>query len=154
MGRSNRIIAPPVLIYAATTMAALLLHWYRPLILLPWDGTVVRVAGRAVCIAAGALALWAFVVMRRTRTTVNPYKVASRVVSHGPFGISRNPMYLSLLFLYPGLALFLNSSWMMLAGAAYFVVMRQGVIVIEERALLEKFGAEYEEYMSKVRRWL
>lgn len=154
MGKKGRILAPPAAIYAATTIPSLLLHWQMPLTLLPWEGAGVKIAGRAVCIAAGALALWAFIVMRRHRTTINPYKVASKVVSDGPFGISRHPLYLSLLMLYPGLALIMNSAWMLIGGALFLVLMRQGVMIKEEAALSEKFGAEYEEYMKKVRRWL
>jgi protein-S-isoprenylcysteine O-methyltransferase Ste14 len=93
---------------------------------------------------------------RRARTTVNPTKpqLASSLVRSGIYTVTRNPMYVGLLFLLVALALFLSSAWALLGPAAYFFYIGRFQIAPEERALTALFGAEYTAYLSKVRRWL
>jgi len=151
----KRIIAPPLAIYAVTTIAGVWLTRRSPMeIVGEGHGPLLWIAGGAIAAASGAIALWARNVMKRAKTTLNPYKVASSIITDGPFAYTRNPMYLALLMLYATLALILDSLWMPLAGALYFVLMQFGVIPVEEQALRDKFGAEYEEYTKKVRRWV
>lgn len=151
----KRIIAPPLAIYAVTTIAGVWLTRRHPAeIMGEGYGLVLWIIGWAIAFASGAIALWARRVMKRANTTFNPYKVASTIVAHGPFAYTRNPMYLALLMLYATLALILDSGWMLIAGAVYFVLMQYGVLPVEERGLRDKFGREYEEYTKKVRRWV
>jgi protein-S-isoprenylcysteine O-methyltransferase Ste14 len=63
-------------------------------------------------------------------------------------------MYLGLTLALAGWAVYLSN-----AGAAFLVpvfvaYMTRYQIKPEERALLAKFGPEFAEYMSRVRRWL
>ncbi len=93
---------------------------------------------------------------RRARTTLNPTKpqTASSLVSSGVYAVTRNPMYVGLLFLLIAFAVFLSSPWALLGPAAYFLYIGRFQIAPEERALTALFGAEYTAYLSKVRRWL
>lgn len=150
----KRIIAPPLAIYAVTTIAGVWLTKRHPAEIMGEDLWPMRAAGWVIAAASGALAIWARNVMKRAQTTLNPYKVASSIVMDGPFSFSRNPLYLALLMLYAALTLGLDSLWMPLAGALYFVLMQFGVIPVEERGLRTKFGKEYEDYTKKVRRWV
>lgn len=93
---------------------------------------------------------------RRVRTTVNPLKpeTASTLVTNGIYAVTRNPMYLGALLALAGWALFLANlaSW---AGPVVFVLyMNRFQIMPEERAMARLFGASYEEYRARVRRWL
>ncbi|MEO0036270.1 MAG: hypothetical protein RLZZ501_2293, partial [Pseudomonadota bacterium] len=72
----------------------------------------------------------------------------------GPFAYSRNPLYLSLLAIYGGLALLVNSLLMVLLGGAMFFTLQRHVVEPEERYLAEKFGDAYRDYLGRVRRWL
>jgi len=93
---------------------------------------------------------------RRAKTTVNPTKpqLTSSLVRSGIYTVTRNPMYVGLLFLLVALAIFLSSAWALLGPAAYFFYIWRFQIAPEERALTALFGAEYTAYLSKVRRWL
>jgi protein-S-isoprenylcysteine O-methyltransferase Ste14 len=103
-----------------------------------------------------ALALAGVMAFRRQHTTVNPLtpNASSSVVSSGVYRLSRNPMYLGFLLALAGWAVYLSNAGAALFLPAYVAYMTQFQIKPEERALLAKFGMEFERYRSRVRRWL
>ena len=75
-------------------------------------------------------------------------------VSKGLYRFVRNPMYLAIVCVLVGEALFFQSatlSWMAAGGAAGFHLF---VVFYEEPALKQRFGFSYERYCSEVSRWL
>ena len=103
-----------------------------------------------------AVALAGVVAFRRRGTTVNPLtpNASTSVVSGGVYRVSRNPMYLGFLLALAGWAVHLSNLGAGLVLPAYVAYMTRYQIEPEERALLTKFGAEFAEYMARVRRWL
>ena len=93
---------------------------------------------------------------RRAKTTLNPMKPdrASAVVRSGVFRITRNPMYLGLVFVLLGWAVYLESPWSLLGPMAFVAYIGRFQIMPEEKALEGHFGADYTAYKSGVRRWL
>ena len=76
-----------------------------------------------------------------------------KLLTEGPYRFSRNPMYLGHLIFMLGLALSTGSrlAWaILLANAPWF----QSRVLADEVRLRDKFGAEYEDYCRRVRRWL
>jgi protein-S-isoprenylcysteine O-methyltransferase Ste14 len=110
----------------------------------------------ALFVLGAALALAGVVAFRGKRTTVNPLNpgASSSVVSSGVYRVSRNPMYLGFLLALVGWAVFLSNAAAVLLMPAFVAYMTQYQIKPEERALLAKFGSEFAQYMSRVRRWL
>ncbi|SDY38217.1 Protein-S-isoprenylcysteine O-methyltransferase Ste14 [Nitrosomonas sp. Nm33] len=111
--------------------------------------TVVGFTG-IVFILAGAIAF------RVAGTTVNPMQPSktSSIVTGGVYRISRNPMYIGFLLILLSWALLL-SNIVSLAGLPLFVwYMNRFQIILEEQALIAKFGTEYVAYTKSVRRWL
>lgn len=105
----------------------------------------------------GAFALWngwALVLMAKNRTAVLPGGPTRTVLDRGPFRVSRNPLYLGLLALHAGIALLWPSFWALIAVPVSAGLLLWGAIVPEEQYLKVKFGAEYERYAARVRRWL
>ncbi|HEX6004374.1 MAG TPA: isoprenylcysteine carboxylmethyltransferase family protein [Burkholderiales bacterium] len=104
----------------------------------------------------GALALAGVIAFRDKRTTVNPLtpSASSFVVTRGVYRLSRNPMYLGFLLALAGWAVYLSNAGAALLLPAFIAYMTQYQIKPEERALRAKFGCEFEQYMSRVRRWL
>ena len=47
-----------------------------------------------------------------------------------------------------------NSLWFVISACVLLLVLHFGVVKQEERYLREKFGASYEQYCSRVRRWI
>jgi len=71
----------------------------------------------------------------------------------GLYRISRNPMYVAYFIYFLGCA-FLTGSVVLLLLLCVFGVSSHWIILSEERWCTQKFGAEYVEYMKKVRRYI
>ena len=92
----------------------------------------------------------------RAKTTVNPLKpdAASALVVRGIYRWTRNPMYLAMLLVLVAWACIV-ANWAALAILPLFMIyLNRFQIVPEERALHARFGAQFENYRRKVRRWL
>ena len=99
---------------------------------------------------------WAMLSFLEAQTTVNPMKPssASSLVTSGIYRHTRNPMYLGMLFILVGWALYLANILSFLVLPAFILYMNRFQIQPEERALTARFGREYLEYMSRVHRWI
>ena len=103
-----------------------------------------------------AVSLSGVLAFRHAKTTVNPLKPesSSSLVTTGVYKITRNPMYVGMLFLLFAWAVFLWSVWSLLGPLGFAAYMGRFQIAPEERVLASLFGAEYAEYKARVRRWL
>ncbi|MBR0820232.1 hypothetical protein JQ627_20070 [Bradyrhizobium liaoningense] len=63
-------------------------------------------------------------------------------------------MYLAMTALLGALVAFPAQPWLALGPAAFVAFITRFQIVPEERAMQARFGAAYEAYRAKVRRWL
>ncbi|MGQ0571473.1 MAG: methyltransferase family protein [Armatimonadota bacterium] len=97
-----------------------------------------------------AAALRAF---RHAGTNVETDRPATALVTAGPYRSSRNPIYLSLTFIYAAIGIAANSLWTLVLLVPLLAIMHYGVILREERYLERKFGEAYRRYTSSVRRW-
>lgn len=147
-----RIPPPIVMLLAAALMWVMqrwmpLSQWLAP----PWTrlGGLPGALGVAVAVAA-------FVRFRQVRTTVNPNDPsrASHLVTDGVFRVSRNPMYLGLVLLLMGWAVWLGSAGPWLILPLFVIVITVVQIIPEERALGRIFGAQYLAYRQCVARWI
>jgi len=114
------------------------------------------VSSLAIAFIGGVLAFLGGVELKRAKTTINPFKPqnSSSLVTSGVYRLTRNPLYLGLVFLLLGWAVFL-CSYGALVGPVFFVLyMNRFQIEPEEKILSAKFGLPYATYRSRVRRWL
>jgi protein-S-isoprenylcysteine O-methyltransferase Ste14 len=113
-------------------------------------------AASVLLLAAGLVGMASVRAFARHETTVNPLRPerASRLVAAGIYRYSRNPMYLSLLLALAAWAIWLGSWPAVLVVPAFLLAMNRWQIQPEERALSALFGADYEAYCRRVRRWL
>ena len=117
----------------------------------------IRVAAAlAIALAGGGFSLAGVISFRRARTTVNPMKpeTTSSLVCSGIYRVTRNPMYVGLLFVLVAWAVFLSSAWALLGSLAFVLYIDRFQIAPEEKVLLAMFGTSYSAYKSRVRRWL
>lgn len=112
--------------------------------------TVVFALVGAAFLLAGAFAF------RRARTTVNPLRPeqASALVIAGVYRITRNPMYVGFACLLLAWAAWLAAPWALLGPLLFVAWITRFQILPEERALRAIFGASFDDYRSRVRRWL
>lgn len=103
-----------------------------------------------------ATAISGVITFRRARTTVNPLKPesASSLVNWGVYTVTRNPMYLGLLLVLAGWAIFLSNVLGFALLPAFVLYINRFQITPEERALTSLFGQDFAAYQSRVRRWL
>jgi protein-S-isoprenylcysteine O-methyltransferase Ste14 len=145
---------PPVVV----TLIVALGMWGASLAVPSFDlPFVVRVSAGAILVAVGLGVVAAGgISFRRARTTFNPTKPASAasLVVSGVYRLTRNPMYLGMMFLLFGWAAFLLNALALALVAAFVVYINRFQITFEERVLLALFGAEYASYQARVRRWL
>ncbi|MFK5912883.1 MAG: isoprenylcysteine carboxylmethyltransferase family protein [Woeseiaceae bacterium] len=92
----------------------------------------------------------------KAKTTINPMKphASSALVNTGIYKITRNPMYVGLVFILSGWCIYLNCPAAMIGVAGFIFYIHAFQILPEERILITLFGEEYIEYQSRVRRWL
>jgi protein-S-isoprenylcysteine O-methyltransferase Ste14 len=147
-----QVIAPPPLIVMAFVVVGFLLYWFRPL---PFAiGIGYDILGVILIVVPIAIGIWARNLFIRAGTNVEPYKPTTTIVDKGPFGYSRNPLYLCMFVLYLGIALLTGNGWLLPLAVPLYFIMQYGVIAREERYLEAKFGESYLAYKRRVRRWL
>lgn len=150
--RNAGVIAPPPLIFAGGLAAGLALQ--RLLRAPTMRHPAVRVTGMALCVCSvllGSAAAWR---MRRADTALNPASPTTTIVTDGPYRYTRNPIYVSFVLLYVGIAA-IRGSWLPLVVLpGVLAVMVRGVIEREERYLEQLFGTAYTRYRATVPRWL
>ena len=108
-----------------------------------------------VCVGQG-IAIAGMVAFRRAKTTVNPVKasLASSLVIQGVYRYTRNPMYVGLLLTLLAWAVFLANPFAVLWVVVFVLYITRFQIIPEERVLASLFGAKYEAYKGRVRRWV
>ncbi len=113
-----------------------------------------RVVGVVLLVVFGIWNGWTLTVMAANRTAVLPGGATRVVLDRGPFRLSRNPLYVGLILLDVALALLWPSVWALIGVPVGVALLFWGAIAPEERYLSSKFGAEYDDYRRRVRRWL
>ena len=91
---------------------------------------------------------------KKNKTPKNPFKKPKALVTSGPFGISRNPMYLGVTTTSLGIAMLFGTILIFLAPLSFFLTINAVFISREEKLLENLFGKDYLGYKKRVRRWL
>jgi len=140
----------PPRIAMGLAVVAFAVHLLDPMPVLslpPLPAVVIAVAGFTMMIRAW----WLF---RNAGTPICPTDTPLTMVTGDVFSLSRNPMYLGMVMMLAALALYFGTVPFIAAAVAYAVVLDRVFCVYEERAMLQRFGASYEAYRRRVRRWL
>jgi protein-S-isoprenylcysteine O-methyltransferase Ste14 len=142
----------PPRIAQVLVLAAALLHWAAPLKQAQLYsshllGLLVGGAGFAVMMAGWRL-------FRKYDTAICPGEKPRRLVTSGVYRLSRNPMYLGMVAMLFGIALYVGSIPFYLAAAIYLAVIDRFFCPYEEARLIDAFEDDYLAYRKRVRRWL
>ena len=120
-------------------------------------------AARAATVVAGALLIAAglalFVTTVRLfategRGTLAPWDPPERLVVRGPYRYLRHPMITGVCLTLAGEALVFASTGIAIELAVFVAANLVYLPLVEEPALIRRFGADYERYMGEVGRWL
>jgi protein-S-isoprenylcysteine O-methyltransferase Ste14 len=141
-------IPPPAIALAAVLIQRAVSPDSRP-------GLGRRAAAATVAGAGLALELATVARFRRANTTVNPLapEKTTTLVTDGPNGLTRHPMYLGMTGILTGHAI-LTGGWLsLLPVAGWVAAMDRYQIPAEEQALQRLFAKEYDAYCRRVPRW-
>ena len=92
--------------------------------------------------------------MRKMKTTFIPDGTPEVLISSGPFKFSRNPIYLGMLTVLVGVAFLMSSLSAIIIAFVFGTIINFTWIAHEEKKLHELFSEDWENYSSKVRRWI
>jgi len=142
---------PPTLL-AASIAAMVALHFLLPLVrVIPWPWNC---AG-ALPIAFGVVwNIWADHLFKKHQTTVKLHLEPTSLVSSGPFGLSRNPMYVGMIAIAAGTAVLLGTLTPIVVPTALAAILALKFVPMEEKSMEQAFGESWREYKKRVRRWL
>jgi len=130
-----------------------------PFVLTGWHANpapaVVRIVGAAAACAGLAVLVWCFArFVREGGGTPSPLAPPTRLVVGGPYRWVRNPMYAATAALIIGQGLLLAQPILFAAAAAYVIALAALDRFVERPRLMERFGAQYAEYVRAVPGWI
>lgn len=149
---ANAGLARPPFVYLVSILAGVALHAVWPLPLR--TGGVGPLVGPLLVVVGILLFALSVREFRSAGTPVPGNRPVTAIVRSGPYRFTRNPIYMAFSLLHLGIAVWVNSLWVLATLGAALAVISWIVIPREERYLERRFGREYAEYTDSVRRWL
>lgn len=112
------------------------------------------IGGLLIALLGEAIRFWGVsIVGSETRTT--GVVGATNLITDGPFGYVRNPLYVGNILMYVGCGVMSNAlvPWLQSIAFAWFVIQYRLIVSREEEHLRQTFGEEYERYVQNVPRF-
>lgn len=153
MKRLELLVPPPVVMLLIGLLMWVLSKMF-PAFAFPWLHS--DAAAIATALLGTAISLAGVITFRRASTTVDPKRIedVSTLVCSGIYRYSRNPMYLGVLLVLVGWAIYLGNLLSILCLFVFIAYITRFQIIPEERLLRERFGEKFHSYQNQVRRWL
>jgi protein-S-isoprenylcysteine O-methyltransferase Ste14 len=149
---ANLGLVRPPLVYLISLISGAVIQFATPFPFLP--GTLAVPLGVPFVVIAIALLAYSVATFWAAGTPVPARKPTTTIVRAGPYRFSRNPIYLAFSLLQLGIAMWVNSVWLLATLVVAVALMHCFVIRREEEYLERRFGAQYFAYKVSVRRWL
>ncbi len=147
----RKIILPPYLLATCLIGMIALDRLVSPHTFLHGDITY---TGYLLALIGIALPIWGAQIFKKRKTNILPYRNPDQIVTEGPFKFSRNPMYLGMLLILLGATVKLGILEGLLFVGLFFTIANWWYIPFEEERMKETFGESFEDYRTRVRRWL
>ena len=122
------------------------LHYSKPLF--ENTPTLIRMSGSALILFLGT-----FLARKSLNIVFGEVRETPGVITKGPFGKMRHPVYVSSILLYAGL-LFIQTTLASILVFAIVIVFYYLISRHEEQLLLNRFGQDYANYMKQVPMWI
>ena len=151
---SPGVYIPPPLLYVLIFLAAVFIQKKIPIDTSLFHLQVTKIVGILLLVTSLFFSITSLKKFFKSKNTLIPIKPASSLQTNGVYNISRNPMYVGLVFIYLGLTCLIGNWWNIILFPILLLIIQQYVIKKEEEYLERAFGVKYVEYKNKVRRWL
>ena len=149
---ANLGLVRPPLVYLVALVAGIVMQLAVPLPFL--SRTLAMPLGALLVVIAVALFSYSVAKFRGAGTPVPARKPTTMIVRTGPYRFSRNPIYLAFSLFQLGIAIWIDSVWLLATLVGAVALLHYVVIPREEQYLEREFGAQYLDYKASVRRWL
>ena len=143
-----KITFPPVILLTSIVLQIILLFSF------PISFDLSSLLGLILILSGISLVFVSFRFMRKMKTTFIPDGTPEVLISSGPFKFSRNPIYLGMLTILVGVAFLMSSLSAIIIAFVFGIIINFTWIAHEEKKLHELFSEDWENYSSKVRRWI
>ena len=143
-----KITFPPVILLVSIVLQIILLFSF------PISVDLSSLLGLILILSGISLVFVSFRLMRKMKTTFIPDGTPEVLISSGPFKFSRNPIYLGMLTILVGVAFLMSSLSAIIIAFVFGTIINFTWIAHEEKKLHELFSEDWENYSSKVRRWI
>ena len=143
-----KITFPPIILLASFVSQIILLFSF------PISVDLSSLLGLILILSGISLVFVSFRFMRKMKTTFIPDGTPEVLISTGPFKFSRNPIYLGMLTILVGVAFLMSSLSAIIIAFVFGIIINFTWIAHEEKKLHELFSEDWENYSSKVRRWI
>ena len=143
-----KITFPPVILLTSIVLQIILLFSF------PISFDLSSLLGLILILSGISLVFVSFRFMRKMKTTFIPDGTPEVLISSGPFKFSRNPIYLGMLTILVGVAFLMSSLSAIIIAFVFGTIINFTWIAHEEKKLHELFSEDWENYSSKVRRWI
>ena len=112
--------------------------------------------GSSMIISGLIIILFAIILFKKYQTTITPLNPfnATKLMTHGIYKFSRNPMYLGLLLMLVGISTILNPIGGFFLIPLFVLYLNFFQIIPEENAMADLFNGEFLDYKKNVRRWI
>jgi protein-S-isoprenylcysteine O-methyltransferase Ste14 len=151
---SPGVYLPPPLIYVIVFIAAVNIQKMLQIDDSFFHTSISKGIGILLLVAALYFLASSLTKFFKTKNTVVLIKPASSLQTTGVYAISRNPMYIGLLFLYLAITFFIGNWWNLILLPLLIFIVQAYVIRKEEQYLDRAFGHDFREYKKRVRRWI
>ncbi|MEX5726843.1 protein-S-isoprenylcysteine O-methyltransferase Ste14 [Rhodovulum iodosum] len=123
-----------------------------------WPMQVLGLAGDVIgtALVAAGLGVSGFAALQflLSRTSLIPRETPGKLMTGGLYRFSRNPIYLADAAILVGLILIWDALPSLILVPVFVKLIEWRFIRVEEAFIAERFGAEYEAYRARVRRWI
>jgi protein-S-isoprenylcysteine O-methyltransferase Ste14 len=140
----------PPIIFIFSFLVSLILFFFTPI----YKFESIYILSLIFIVIGIFLAVYSSYTIIINKTTINPNETPSILIKNGPFKISRNPIYLSMLIILFGLDFYFFAIISFINIIIFFLIINFFIIPKEEKNIEKKFGDTYIEYKRKVRRWI
>jgi len=135
-----------------TVLASWLLAGLFPIVTVQL--TVLRLLGPILIALAVLMIVWSGFWFRRKWTSIEPRHTPTALIVEGPYRISRNPIYLAMVVLATGFAVWLGALTAFLPVIGLAIALHRRFVMPEEAVLLATFEAEAQNYVKNTKRWI
>ena len=106
------------------------------------------------CLGLSMVVWFSTAFVRRGQGTPIPIAPPTRLVVSRLYCYVRNPMYVGALLIILAEAVYFRSGWLVLYAFAIWAALHIALVIFEEPQLKIRFGADYEQYVKTVPRWI